>query len=110
MTSNKNDNINCRLAQATIDIIDWECTIHRNIAHKNLGCQVAVSNGISWFFEQVEFGIILEDDCIVDKEFFDFVLLNKYHFENSDKRLCIFQLAAMYQPGVKNSFIIIRYL
>ena len=32
----------------------------------------AVSEGITWFFDQVEEGIILEDDCLPDLSFFKF--------------------------------------
>jgi hypothetical protein len=41
---------------------------------------MAVSSAITWFFEQVEQGIILEDDCLPDQSFFSFCeeLLNKY--------------------------------
>jgi hypothetical protein len=28
--------------------------------------------GLTWFFENIEAGIILEDDCIPDPTFFDF--------------------------------------
>jgi hypothetical protein len=39
---------------------------------KNLGCEQAVSEAITWFFEHVEQGIILEDDCVPAPAFFDF--------------------------------------
>jgi hypothetical protein len=47
---------------------------------ENLGCKVAVSSGITWFFEQVEEGIILEDDCLPNATFFQFCkeLLDEY--------------------------------
>lgn len=38
----------------------------------NLGCRRAVTTAISWFFQNEESGIILEDDCIVDHSFLDF--------------------------------------
>lgn len=46
----------------------------------NLGCKTGVTTGISWFFEQVEEGIILEDDCLPSNHFFPFVnnLLSRY--------------------------------
>ena len=37
-----------------------------------LGCGAAVSGAITWFFENVEAGIILEDDCLADPSFFPF--------------------------------------
>ena len=39
---------------------------------KNLGCRKAVSDGVDWFFDQEEMGIILEDDCLPDTTFFTF--------------------------------------
>jgi hypothetical protein len=45
-----------------------------------LGCKSAVSSAITWFFENVEQGIILEDDCLPDPSFFPFCeeLLDRY--------------------------------
>ena len=55
--------------------------------HKiNLGMNVSVPTAISWFFENVESGVILEEDCIPSKSFFDFAckMLEKY---KKDKRI-----------------------
>ena len=47
---------------------------------RNLGCKLAVSQAISWFFDQVEAGIILEDDCVAHPSFFPYAaeLLERY--------------------------------
>ena len=60
--------------------IDWPCEVKTLFRDENLGCGIAVSQAITWFFEQEEMGIILEDDCLPDLSFFTFaqVLLNKY--------------------------------
>ena len=42
----------------------------------NLGIAVSMISAIDWFFENVECGIILEDDLVVSKDFFDFVDYN----------------------------------
>jgi len=52
--------------------IDWDCNVHKLIRAKNLGCGKAVSSAITWFFDQVEMGIILEDDCLPDATFFTY--------------------------------------
>jgi hypothetical protein len=44
--------------------IDWPCQIERLYSDVNQGCRLGVSRAITWFFEQVEEGIILEDDCV----------------------------------------------
>jgi hypothetical protein len=51
---------------------DWDCDIFSNINESNQGCRKSVSSGLNWFFENEEFGIILEDDCIPSKSFFNF--------------------------------------
>ena len=60
--------------------IDWDCQVHKLYREKNLGCKLGVSGAISWFFENVEAGIILEDDCLPESSFFQFCeeLLQKY--------------------------------
>jgi|TARA_B110000503_G_C7120354_1_gene402214 hypothetical protein len=52
-----------------------------NKLNKHYGCKKAVEKGISWFFNNVKKGIILEDDCIPSKSFFLFCekMLNRYY-------------------------------
>jgi len=52
--------------------IDWECKVKTLFREKNLGCKIAVSSAIDWFFENEEQGIILEDDCLPSQSFFWF--------------------------------------
>lgn len=52
--------------------IDWGCEVKTLFRDKNLGCGKAVSGAISWFFENEEDGIILEDDCLPHPSFFNF--------------------------------------
>ncbi len=70
----------CSETRAIIDKIDWPCELKTLYRDKNLGCKIAVSEGISWFFEHEEYGVILEDDCLPDLSFFPFCeeLLIKY--------------------------------
>jgi len=50
--------------------IDWDCELHTLFREENLGCGLAVSSSISWFFKHVEEGIILEDDIVPNRSFF----------------------------------------
>jgi hypothetical protein len=63
--------------------IDWLCQVERLYSDVNQGCRLGVSRAISWFFEQVEEGIILEDDCIPHPDFFSFctTLLHRYRLD-----------------------------
>jgi hypothetical protein len=60
--------------------IDWECKVETLFRSENLGCGIAVSSAITWFFENVEQGVILEDDCLPHYSFFSYceTLLEKY--------------------------------
>lgn len=50
--------------------LPWGCTLKTNFQTLNLGCGRGPSTAISWFFEHVEEGIILEDDCLAHTDFF----------------------------------------
>lgn len=60
--------------------VDWPCEVKTLFREKNLGCKMAVSGGIDWFFQNEEQGIILEDDCLPQPDFFTFcqTMLNRY--------------------------------
>ena len=62
------------------EMVDWPCKIERRFSDTNQGCRVGVSSAISWFFEHVEEGIILEDDCVPHPDFFGYCteLLERY--------------------------------
>lgn len=66
------------------DNIDWPCEVKTLFRSENLGCGKAVSSAITWFFENVEEGIILEDDCLPDQSFFKFCdeMLKRYSEED----------------------------
>ena len=56
-------------------------TLHTLYQKKNLGCGPGPAAGISWFFEHVEKGIIMEDDCLPHPDFFAYCeeMLNRYN-------------------------------
>lgn len=68
------------VVKSIVQNIDWDCEIHTLIREHNLGCKLAISEAISWFFENEDQGIILEDDCLPCKSFFWFCeeMLNTY--------------------------------
>jgi hypothetical protein len=77
----KGESLQCSLTkEAVLNGIDWDCEVKTLFRDKNLGCGKAVSSAIDWFFDHVEEGIILEDDCVPDPSFFPFCgeLLEKY--------------------------------
>lgn len=62
------------------ELVDWPCNLHTLYQEKNLGCGPGPAAGITWFFENVEQGIVMEDDCLPHPDFFGYCeeLLERY--------------------------------
>ena len=71
---------NERETRRIVEDINWTCEIHKNYAEQNMGCGYRVSSGLDWVFNHTEFSIILEDDCVPNRSFFEFCaeMLEKY--------------------------------
>lgn len=76
----------CQAARDIIKQVDWECEVHTNFHENNVGLKTAISSAIDWFFDHVDAGIILEDDCLPSQSFFWFCqnLLERYR---NDERI-----------------------
>lgn len=74
-----------RECQELVSEIDWDCQISTLFHDSNLGCGLGVSTAISWFFDHVDRGIILEDDIIPHPTFFPYCteLLDLYQNDPS---------------------------
>lgn len=70
----------CLRSREIVANIDWDCEVKTLYREENLGCGAAPAQAISWFFEHVEQGIILEDDILPDPSFFGFceTLLDRF--------------------------------
>ncbi len=70
----------CDQVKHIVSQVDWPCEVQHKYNAQNLGCGKAVSSAITWFFEHVEQGIIIEDDCLPHPSFFSYCydLLNYY--------------------------------
>lgn len=66
--------------------VDWECDVTYLRRENNLGCKQAVSQAINWFFDLVECGMILEDDCLPSNSFFSFCTYCLHRYR-SDHRI-----------------------
>jgi len=65
--------------------IDWECDVKTLFRDSNLGCKKAVSSAIDWFFDNVEMGVILEDDCVPSTDFFKFCKEMLFEYKSDDR-------------------------
>lgn len=63
--------------------IDRDCDVKYLYRETNLGCLEAVKGGISWFFSQEDFWIILEDDCIMSPYFPEFCYYMNIHYKDN---------------------------
>jgi len=74
------------LRRLVLDKINWDCKFETRFLNKNLGCKLAVHSAVQWFFNNIDEGIVLEDDCIPSSAFFNYVehMLNAYR---DDKRV-----------------------
>lgn len=74
----------CAQARKIIEQVDWDCEVKTQFRDKNLNCGLGPSTAMTWFFENEEEGIILEDDCLPSESFFWFCqeLLEKYRHDS----------------------------
>ncbi len=68
--------------------VDWTCEMKTLFHEENRGIQgvhSAPTLAINWFFENVEDGIILEDDCLPHPSFFPFCREMLERYRNNEK-------------------------
>lgn len=79
---NENDAKKCAEVRRVVEELtkDTDVILHTLYSEKNLGCGAGPMTGISWFFNQVERGIVMEDDCLPHLDFFGYCeeLLERY--------------------------------
>lgn len=88
---NQEDVRNCLECRKVLSSsINWDCKIIELYQDKNLGCKIGVSTAITWFFDNVEEGIILEDDCVAHYSFFNYAeyMLDKYRDNDDIGMIC----------------------
>ena len=76
----------CEFSREIATAVDWDCKLITLFRSENLGCGKAVSEAITWFFEQETEGIILEDDCVPAKTFFRYCT-ELLHYYRHDTRV-----------------------
>lgn len=78
--ANAGEEAQCQSVRELADEIDWDCQVEKLFRKEHLSARDSIAGGITWFFANVEEGIVLEDDCICDPSFFFFAreLLERY--------------------------------
>ncbi len=95
--------------QSVVSAIDWDCEVKTLFQDRNLGCGPGVYTAVSWFFDNVEKGIVLEDDCVADPTFFQFAqeMLEKYENDERVGTICGYHDLDM--PGYPYSWFFSRF-
>lgn len=105
--NNNSDRIDCKECRDyVLSNIDWDCNVKTLFRDKNLGCKYAVSSAIDWFFENVEMGIILEDDILPDLSFFQFCdkMLSKYRTDQRVMHIAGFNYKGKHKASIDSYF------
>lgn len=96
---------NCKQTRdAVLNNINWECEVKTLLRDENLGCRKAVSSAITWFFENEEKGIILEDDCLPDVSFFHFCSLMLEHYQDKQEIMMICGTCLLPEDKTENDY------
>lgn len=79
------------ICQQTRDVIkiDWDCELIQIYSERNLGCQQRIYTGINEVFSYVEEAIIIEDDCLPHKDFFEFCEMMLDYYRSDEKVMSI---------------------
>jgi hypothetical protein len=106
-----NEDEKCEHSRKVATNVDWDCEVKTLFRDHNLGCRLAVSQAISWFFENEPEGIILEDDCLPSQSFFWFCqeLLEDFRNDKQVGAICGFYSNELdYKPSA--SYFFSRYM
>lgn len=91
----------CKETRELAATVDWPCEVFTRFSDHNQGCGRGASNAIGWFFERVESGIVLEDDCLPDKSFFPYCaeLLERFRDRPEVMHICGNNFGSPLIPG-----------
>jgi hypothetical protein len=75
----------CSQARSVLNEIDWPCSIEREFAEANFGCDRRIVSGLHWAFSRVDRAIVLEDDILPHPSFFPWAagMLNRFGTDSS---------------------------
>lgn len=79
----------CAAARQVALAVDWPCDVKTLFQDTNLGCRQGVSTAITWFFDNEEEGIILEDDIVPDPTFFRYCTELLEHYRDEPRVMAI---------------------
>jgi hypothetical protein len=104
------DREKCALVREIIaQSVDWDCEVKTLFRVHNLGCKNGVTSALDWFFDNVEEGIILEDDCLPSASFFSFCTAMLEKYRNDTRIMQISGLNVENISDIKESYLFSRF-
>ena len=82
---NEKDKLNCKKVIDALKKINWSVKIQVIKNKKNLGLKKNIKKGLDFVFKKCSRAIILEDDCIPNKSFFNFCEIFLDNYKNEKK-------------------------
>lgn len=82
---NEEDIKRIKACRDIVENIDWECEVYKNYSDINLTCDEREFTGIDWCFQYTDRLIILEDDCVPAKSFYDFCDKLLEHYKDDER-------------------------
>lgn len=77
---NEQERPKCDKVRSLVELVDWPCEVFTKFSDVNLGVKMGEATAMSWFWENEEMGIVLEDDTHPVQSFFWYCeeLLERY--------------------------------
>jgi hypothetical protein len=103
---NSMDILKCQETREIITQVNWDCELRTLFHNSNKGCGKGPAEAITWFFKNVEQGIILEDDCIPNDDFFKFLplMLERYRYDTRISLIIGTNFLGEWKPTVHSYF------
>lgn len=86
---NDQERARCERVRSLVELVDWPCELRTRFSDANLGVKHGEASAMTWFWENEQEGIVLEDDTLPVQSFFWYCqeLLERYR---DDERIwCI---------------------
>lgn len=103
---NETDRNGINACRKLLETINWECEIFTKFQEKNFGCDPSVYYAIKWMFNTEEYGIVLENDVVVNPTFIAFAqeMLERYKNDNRIGMVCAMNHLKIYQDCTDSYF------
>ncbi len=92
--------------RSVLNEINWPCEVRTLFQKENKGCAYAMYEGITWFFENEEWGVVCEDDVVLSLDFFKICEILLPMYANEDKLMAISAENNTPTEQVSNGFVL----